>query len=182
MKLMLKNVRLSFPKLWNPEQYNGKGAFNYSASFLIEKDSANYKAVMAHALEALNAKFPGKGAALLKSIQGNNNRCCIVDGDTTDYAGHAGHISVRAKSKTRPLVIDANRAPLAEADGKPYAGCYVNAQVEFFGYDTEGSKGLSAGLVAVQFAKDGDSFGGGSVGNVDDFDDVSSGSDAEDFV
>ncbi len=182
MKIKLSNVRLSFPTLWEPEQYNGKGKYFYSASFLLEKGSENYKKVMAEAVVALNAKFPGKGEALFKSIQGNNNRCCIVDGDATEYAGHAGHIAVRAKTKTRPLIIDANKTPLAEGDGKPYAGCYVNAQIEFFGYDSEGSKGLSAGLVAIQFAKDGDSFGGGSVGNADDFDDVSTGADSEDFV
>ena len=182
MKIMLKNVRLSFPTLWTAEQYNGKGAFNFSASFLIPKDSPQVKMLEAAAIEALNAKFPGKGAALRKAIAGNNNRCCIVDGDSTEYAGHADHIAVRAKTKTRPLIIDSNKAPLTEQDGKPYAGCYVNAQIEFFGYDSEGSKGLSAGLVAIQFAKDGDSFGGGSVGNVDDFDDVAEGGDAEDFV
>jgi hypothetical protein len=111
----------------------------FSAAFLIPKGSALHKQAEAAAVAALEAKFPGKGVAIRKSIEGNANKCCIQDGDATDYDGYEGHIAVRAKNKTRPTVLHADAVtPAVEADGIPYAGCYVNASIEFFGYDNTG--------------------------------------------
>ena len=88
-------------------------------------------------------------------------------------------VAVSAKSKTRPLVIDTDKTPLAEEDGKPYVGCYVNAIIEFFGYDNSG-KGVSATLKGVQFVRDGDAFSAVAPASEDDFDDLSDGADDND--
>lgn len=58
-------------------------------------------------------------------------------------------------------------------EGAPYSGCYVNLKVEFWGQKKDGEVGnsnrLNATILAVQFARDGDSFGGGGTRvNVDD--------------
>jgi hypothetical protein len=45
----------------------------------------------------------------------------------------------------------------------PYAGCYANVALEFFGYDSNGSKGVSAKLLAVQFLRHGEQLRGSSV-------------------
>jgi hypothetical protein len=88
-------------------------------------------------------------------------------------------LAISAKSTIRPLVIDRDRSPLAEEDGKPYAGCYVNASVEFFAYENSGN-GISAQLAGVQFVRDGDAFGGGRAADPDEFDDLGEGADTED--
>jgi len=63
--------------------------------------------------------------------------------------------------------------PLVKEDGKPYAGCYVNANIELYAYShPKGGKGVSASLRAVQFLKDGESFGAGPVNAEDEFEAV----------
>jgi hypothetical protein len=179
MKIMLKNVRLSFPALFKAEAFKPGDEPRFKATLLIPEGSAQAKQVEAAAIAALEEKFPKKGATIYKQVFGNNNKCNISDGNLAEYDGYAGMIAVSAKSKTRPLVIDADKTPLAESDGKPYAGCYVNAQIEFFGYDNSG-KGVSATLKGVQFVRDGDAFSGSAPASDDDFDDLSSGADEDD--
>lgn len=176
MKIKLNNVRLSFPALFKAEAFKPGDDPRYKATFLVPAGSALAKEVEAAAIAALEEKFPKKGAAIYKQVYGNNNKCNVSDGDNAEYDGYAGMIAVSAKSKTRPLVIDTDKTPLAEDDGKPYAGCYVNAIIEFFGYDNSG-KGVSATLKGVQFVRDGDAFSGSAPASEDDFDDLSNGAD-----
>ena len=179
MKIKLNNVRLSFPALFKAEAFKPGDDPRYKATFLIPEGSALAKEVEKAAVAALEEKFPKKGATIYKQIFGNNNKCNISDGNLAEYDGYAGMIAVSAKSKTRPLVIDTDKTPLAEDDGKPYAGCYVNAIIEFFGYDNSG-KGVSATLKGVQFVRDGDAFSGSAPASEDDFDDLSDGADDND--
>lgn len=179
MKIKLNNVRLSFPALFKAEAFKPGDDPRFKATFLIPEGSALAKEVEKAAIAALEEKFPKKGATIYKQIFGNNNKCNISDGNLAEYDGYAGMIAVSAKSKTRPLVIDTDKTPLAEDDGKPYAGCYVNAIIEFFGYDNSG-KGVSATLKGVQFVRDGDAFSGSAPASEDDFDDLSNGADDND--
>lgn len=171
MKIKLSNVRLSFPALFTPEAFKPGDEKKFKAVFLIPKNDPQVAAVEAAALAALNTKFPGKGVAIRRQIEGNRNKCCIQDGDTSEYDGYEDCIAVSAKSPVRPLVIDRDKSPLVEEDGRPYAGCYVNASIEFFGYNNSGN-GLSAQLRGVQFFRDGDAFAGGRPADPDEFDDL----------
>lgn len=203
MKLKLSNVRLSFPALFKAEAFKPGDQPKFKATFLIPKNNPLIKEIERAALAALDVKFPGKGELVRKQIAGNNNKCCIQDGDLTEYDGYKGHFSVAAKSSIRPLVIAGeavypkDRIPgvdytepnaagvcfriLNEADGKPYAGCYVNALIEFFGYDQQG-KGISASLRGVQFVRDGEAFAGGGAASADEFDDLGAGAEADALV
>ena len=69
-----------------------------------------------------------------------------------------------------------------EPSGRPYAGCYVNAVLEFWAQDNKFGKRVNATLMGVQFFRDGDAFSGGGAASDDDFDDVTSGADAGGFV
>jgi hypothetical protein len=185
MKVKLANVRLSFPDLFKAVQYQGEGPFNYRAQFLVEPGSANHKAIEAAIKEVAKAKWAAKADAILKSIAGNSQKYCYIDGDTKEYDGYAGMMALsttRQQEKGRPLIIDQQKNPLTEADGKPYAGCYVNASVEFWAQDNSFGKAIRCTLLGVQFAKDGDAFGGGAAPSADDFDSIEAGADAEDFV
>lgn len=172
MKVTLKNVRLSFPDLFTPKSFEG-GEPKYRASFLIPKDDAQLKAIEAAILQVARVKWPapGKAEAVLKSIRGNPNKFCFQDGDTKDYDGYEGMMYVAANNKSRPLVIDRDKSPLSAADGKPYAGCFVNASIEFFAYDKP-ANGISCSLKGVQFVRDGDAFGGGAPARPEEFDDL----------
>lgn len=171
-KVVLKNVRLSFPDLFNPKSFQDGDEPKYRASFLIPKeDEKQLAAIEAAVKETAEAKWGKKAESVLKSIRGNANKFCFRDGEEKDYDGYAGNMALSANNKARPLVIDRDKTPLTAADGKPYAGCYVNATLEVFAYDKP-ANGISCSLKGVQFVKDGDAFGGGAPASPDEFEDL----------
>ena len=182
MKVTLKNVRLSFPNIFDAVEHEGK--VQYGAQFLIEPDSANAKAIEKAMTDVAKEKWADKGAAILKIARstGSNKECCYWKGETKAYDGYDGMMVLTAKRNEdagRPLVIDQGKNPLAASDGKPYAGCFVNASVDLWPQDNKHGKTVRATLMGVQFAKDGDAFGAGTqVADVDEFDDLS----ADDLV
>ena len=184
-RMMLNSVRLSFPGLFEATAFKPGDEAKFKATLLVEKGSAQAKAVEAKILAVLKEKYPAKAANILASIRSNPNKCCWQDGEGADgspkYDGYEGMMALTAKNKARPTVLGADRTPLAKEDGKPYAGCYVNASVEFFAYDSSGI-GISASLRGVQFVKDGDAFTGGRPADSDEFADVSEGAGADDIA
>lgn len=183
-RIMLKGVRLSFPALFKPEEFKPGDEPKYKGTFLVEKGSPQAAAVDKAILAVLTEKFPkpGEAAKKLAAIRNNPNKFCWQDGDGK-YDGWDGMMAVSAKAKVsaRPTVINADRTPLVESDGKPYPGCYVNASLDFFVYDSSGI-GVSAQLRGVQFARDGDAFSAGRPADSDEFEEVSEGATADDFA
>lgn len=171
MKITIRNARLSFPDLFQARAYEDGGQAKYKATFLVPKGSAQAKEIEEAINRAATDKWGAKAEAILKSIRGNPNRYCYQDGETKTYDGYDGMMYISASNKVRPTVIDRDRTPLTEGDGRPYAGCYVNAIIEIFTYENPG-KGISASLSGVQFVKDGEAFSGGRPAKADDFEDL----------
>lgn len=185
-KVKLSDVRIAFcGSMWEgaAEQFQGKGVARHSATFLIEKGSANDKAIRAALLEAGKEKWPKPGVAekQMEALKGNSNKFCYQDGDLKEYDGFADMMYIgahRKESDGPPLIINRNKAPIKQSDGIIYGGCYVNATVDVYAQDGEYS-GFRCGLLAIQFNKAGDSFGGAGKGKADDFEDLGEGSDAD---
>jgi hypothetical protein len=166
----LRNVRLSFPALFEARAMDG-GTPNYSAAFLLNKktDAAQIKALT----DAINEhlKLKNKGGKL------PSNKVCLRDGSEKEFDGYGDAVMyVSASNARRPLVVDLQGNPLVAEDGKPYAGCYVNANIDVWWQDNKYGKRVNASLRSVQFVKDGESFGAGPLDATKEFDDV----DAED--
>lgn len=181
--VMLRNVRLSFPDLFEAKQYEGKGDFSYGAAFLVEPGSANDKAIRAAIEKAAKAKWGEKTAAIMKTIEGQSQKYCYVDGDTKAYDGYAGKWALstkRPQDAGRPKVIDKDLRELTVEEGRPYGGCYVNAKVQFWAQDNQWGKGIRCTLIAVQFVADGESFGGAPQATTEGFESVET--DADDLV
>jgi len=186
MKLVIKNVRLAFPDLFEAVQFQGKGPFNYGATFLVPYNDPQ-KATIDTAIKSVATEKWGKKAdGYLEEILQDKKGCCWIDGKRRpDYDGYEGHFSLASKRKQEkgaPLVLDTNKSPLTAKSGKPYAGCYVNASVEIYAQDSSDGRGIRCALLGVQFVRDGDSFGGGAAPSADDFDELSAGADAEELV
>jgi hypothetical protein len=185
MKLFITGARLSFPDLFDATQYQGQGPFNYRCQLLIPAGDPQ-RAKIDAALEAVaKEKWAAKTGPILEAIKGNVQKCCWIDGAKRAYDGYEGNWALsttREQSKGRPLVFDQQKQPLVAADGKPYAGCYVNASVEFWAQDNNYGKGLRCTLLGVQFVRDGDAFGGGSPADPDDFQALADGATAEDLA
>lgn len=171
-RIMLKEARLAFNDLFKARAFDASSEPKFSGTFLIPKDSPQWPAIEAAINAAAEAKFGEKKAAgVVKGIRGNPNRFCVVDGDTKDYDGYAGHWAIKASNKVQPTLLTRDRTPIESDNGVIYSGCYVNASIEFFGYDNK-SQGISASIRGVQFVKDGDAFSGGRPADADEFDEL----------
>lgn len=178
MKLKLKNVRLAFPVLFEAKTVNGEGKPAFSASFLIDPADPQVKAINAGIEQVAKDKWGAKADAILKQMRAQD-KVALHDGDLkANYDGFPGNLYVSARSAVRPGVYDADKSPLVESDGKPYAGCYVNAVVELWAQDNNYGKRINASLSGVQFFRDGDAFAGGGAADADEFDDLTEGADA----
>lgn len=172
MKLQLQNVRLAFPVLWEAKTVNGEGEPAFSASFLLPPDHPGVKAINEAIEKVGKDKWGGKWDAVKKELEAKD-KLPIHDGDAkSDYAGFEGMLYVNARNKTRPLVIDRDKSPLVQSDGRPYAGCYVNASLELWPQANDYGKRINASLRGVQFLKDGEAFAGGGSASEDEFDDL----------
>lgn len=182
MEVKLKNVRLSFPNLWHAKEFKtGDGKPRFDASFLCEPGSENDKAIRAAIAAEAKEAYGAKWESILRGMQGNANRYAYQDGDTKPYAGYEGMWVLACHAKARPLIIDRDKSPLSEEDGRPYAGCYVNAKVDIYAQKGE-NQGIRASFSGIQFVNEGEAFTGGKPASTDDFDDLGEGSDVDDLT
>ena len=133
-RLMLKNVRLGFPNLFTPTTVGGEGEPRYSAMLILPPDHPQMAEIKAKMLAVAKDKWKDKGQAVYTQLE-KTDKLALHDGDTkAQYDGVAGNffISAAAQQSARPTVIDANKSPLTERDGKPYAGCYVNVSIDLW--------------------------------------------------
>ncbi len=183
MKINLPDVRLAFAKgIWKPTNIQGGeggegSAFN--CQFIINpKHVKLVKALDQAVIDVATEKWKDKAEAVLKTLEKGGkiawqkeDYCNKKTGEP--YPGFEDMFHIGARSQVAPLIIDTNKAPLTEKQGKPYAGCYVNAQIELWAQDNQFGRRINAGLKGIQFLRDGDAFGGGAPASADDFDDLS---------
>jgi hypothetical protein len=182
MKIKLQNVRLAFPQLFEAKTVNGEGEPAFSATFLMAADHPAVADLRAAFEKVGKEKWGAKWPTVKKEIE-TKDRLALHDGDTkADYAGFEGNLFVSTRNKTRPLVIDRDKSPLTQADGRPYAGSYVHASIELWCQDNAYGKRINASLRGVQFYKDGDAFAGGGSASEDEFDDIEDGAMVDDLV
>ena len=98
-------------------------------------------------------KHPTTGASLL--------RMPFRDGAEKDYEGYGPGITFcSASSVMKPGVVDHMCQPIL-VPSDFYSGCYGAAEINFFAYNSNGSKGISAGLNNVIKLEDGKKLSGG---------------------
>lgn len=163
-RIILKNVRLSFPSLFRREVFSGKEG-KFAATFLIPKTDKKLKREIDKAITA---------ALTEAKIKVPSDKYCIRDGDDRDYNGYADHWAIKASNRTRPQLLNRDKSQLIEEDGILYSGCYVNAIIDIWIQNNkEGGKRVNANLYGVQFLRDGDPFATGNIDVTDEFDDCS---------
>lgn len=185
-RVVLRNVRMSFPHLTKPSQVKGEGKPAFSAAFILEKDSPEYEANVA-ALEAAmkyaaKEKWAAKAEVFYKEME-KNNRLALRDGDTKmSIEGYAGNMFLNARSaaSSPPTLVRRDRSVIsrqvvdgsAESDIELYGGCYVNVILNIWAQDNDYGKRINASLAGVQFYAQGVPFVGSPVANTDDFDEL----------
>ena len=162
MKITEKKViipcRFSFLHCWEPDSVEGSEP-KYGVSAIIPKtDTTTVNAIKA-AIEVAKkesvSKWGGKVPPNLKTP--------LRDGDTDrpEDEAYAGSYFLNANSRQAPQVVDIRVQPILDQN-EVYSGCYGKISVTFYGYNTNGNRGIAAGLGNIQKLKDGESLGGRS--------------------
>lgn len=159
------NTRLSYFHGWEPVSVNG-GAEKYSVSVLIPKNdketinaiNAAIDAAIEEGISKFGGKKPNKAAIKLP----------LRDGDTErDDEAYKGHFFINANSNTPPQIVDRSVKPILDR-GEVYSGCFARVSLNFFAFNSNGSKGVACGLGNIQKVRDGELLGGKSKAE-DDF-------------
>lgn len=166
-KVITGKVRFSYANVFEPKSVNG-GTPKYSVSLIIPKSDKKTLKKIKDALETAKKegvhKWGGKVPASLKIP--------LRDGDTDrdDDEAYADSYFINANSTTRPGIVDADLTPIVD-QSEFYSGCYGRASINFFAYNTNGNKGIGAGLQNLQKLEDGEPLGG-RIRAEDDFGDL----------
>lgn len=148
--------RFSYLHCWEPDSVNG-GDPKYSVSAIIPKSDIKtinaIKAAIEQAKKDSVSKWGGKVPANLKLP--------LRDGDIDrpDDEAYAGCYFFNANSRQAPQVVDSKVQPILD-QSEVYSGCYGKISVTFYGYNSNGNRGIAAGLGNIQKLKDGESLGG----------------------
>ena len=148
--------RFSYLHCWEPDSVNG-GDPKYSVSAIIPKSDTKtinaIKAAIEQAKKDSVSKWGGKVPANLKLP--------LRDGDIDrpDDEAYAGCYFFNANSRQAPKVVDSKVQPILD-QSEVYSGCYGKISVTFYGYNSNGNRGIAAGLGNIQKLKDGESLGG----------------------
>lgn len=177
--IMLVDVRLAFPEFWVAKKVNEQGKAAFSATFLFPPDHPNVERIKAGIAKTAQQKWGEKAGAILQALVAADKVCLHNGNSKSNLEGYAGMLFVSARGPMRPLVIDVDKSVLTEADGKPYSGCYVNAQIALWAQQNNYGKRINAQLRGVQFLRDGDAFSGGGVSDPDEFETVVADADGD---
>lgn len=173
--LIVHNCRLAFPDVYVAKQFEGTGPYTYKATLLVEPMSSDAKNIQDEIHRVAHAKWGVKSEGILKTLVGQSQKYCFIDGNTKAYAGFANMMALSASRRQDagpPKVVNQQKQDLTAESGKPYSGCLVHAKVSLWAQDNQFGKGIRCTLLGLQFAGDGDAFSGGGSANGDGFEEI----------
>jgi hypothetical protein len=150
--ILVKNVRLSYPHLFQKWGKNEGDKKKYSATFLMDKKThaADIKALGSHVAALMTEYFKGRIPS---------DKLFIKDGDGENGKPETkGYFTLKASEDRAPDVINRDKSRINEDDDIVYAGCYVNVLLRPWKQQNNFGKRVNANLLAVQFVKDGERF------------------------
>lgn len=171
-KVITGKVRLSYANLVQPKLFEGQDKAKYSTVLLIPKKD---KKTLAKIKLAIKTAYTEAKDSKLKGVRFEKLKTTLRDGDNDDSIDletnpeYAGHYFMNVSSTTKPGIVDMNLDPILDST-EIYSGMYARASINFFAFNTQGNKGVSAGLNNIQKLADGDPLGGRARAE-DDFDD-----------
>lgn len=175
-------ARLMFQPPWEATSING-GPLKHRARLAIDPETTwgkeSLKLIRDTRKAVAKEKWKNKAEGILETIRGDKNKESWFESDYRNAEGDVqegfeGLYHLSALSDAMPLMLDADRTEISKRDRRMYSGCYVVAKVDIYAQDNEHGKGMRAGLMGLQFWKDGDAFGSsGKIAKVEDFEDLS---------
>ena len=161
-KVLIGEVRFSYVHVFKPEAVDGGSDAKYSVSLIIPKSNTELVEKIKNGIKiafesGVAAKWGGK-----KPAPGTwKNPLRDGDVERPDDEAYAGAFFINATSRKQPGIVKAPKpfTPITNED-EFYSGCLGFASVNFFAFNTNGNKGVAAGLNNVLKTKDGDYLGG----------------------
>lgn len=180
--IFLGNVRLSFPKIAEPQvtvnKVTGEKRVSYNAVFLMQPDDPQFQQIMKRFTELATNHANEHASAVMQMIQNDRKSRCFFRGEEAvnkltyqPWDGYAGMVAVTAGSKTMPQIIQPDGNPVDPANTMAcmqlarrfYGGCRVNVALKPWWQKPNAEKqyghGFRCDLVAIQFASDDTAFG-----------------------
>lgn len=140
---------VSYPNLFKAKRNNLNGKEEYSVDVLIDKN-VDLKSINAGINAAIEKKFGNDPKKHPKNI-----KTPLKDGDekgTPEYEGKF-YITCKANAAEAKLILcDKSLQPL-QHPSDIQGGDFVNVNVNFYAYDANGNRGVSAGLQGVQLVR-----------------------------
>lgn len=178
----LKNVRLSFPHLFEAKSYQDKGEnFKYSADLLLPKsDTKQVEKVKGFLQPVIKQVMKLKAKDMKKNGETSIRPSYIMfqDGDLDENEIYHGHWIIKAKRAEKmgkPDTVDplGNKLDDTPANRRLFqGGNYVDANINFWHAVSSKEPYISVSLNVVRFRKEGEPFGGGTVDVKTAFDDL----------
>lgn len=162
-------VRFSYCSLFEPRAAVAGGQETYSVTLLIDKGDKFTLDKIKAAIEEAKQNYLQKNSG--KKLP-TGLKTTLHDGDGERPNGGdfgpecAGCYVITVSSKNKPVLVDKNKMPITDPQDL-YSGCYGRAIINFFVYDTNGNKGISAGLNGIMKLHDGEPLSGGVVTDAD---------------
>lgn len=162
-KCLTGEVRLSYAHLDQPYSGNNGGEPKYSAALLIPKEDTTTEADIRAAIKAayeqgVKDKWKGMRPQMRYPV--------IYDGDGVRMNGTPfgeeckGHWVVTASSKQKPQCVHISNVHAELLPTDVYSGMYARVTINFFPYDSNGSRGVGCGLGNVCKTRDGEPLSG----------------------
>lgn len=163
-KVLTGEVRLSYANLTAPRAPQQGGEPKYSVTLLIPKTDA---ATIADINASIKAAYDD-GVSKKWGGAHPTPKQIVHDGDGLRPSGLPfgdeckGHLVLTASTKNKPQVVGIDNLDCELAPSDIYSGMYARVTINFFAYDTAGSKGVGCGLGNVLKTRDGEALAGGA--------------------
>lgn len=164
-KVLTNEVRLSYCNLIQPRApMNGQGEPKYSVTLLIPKKDYATKADIDAAIEAAARESVGKIWGGVRPQFAS----VVWDGDGVRKNGMPfgpeckGHWVLTASTKQKPQVVGADNINVELAPQDIYSGMYARVTLRFYGFNSNGNRGVGCGLGNVMKTRDGEALAGGA--------------------
>lgn len=163
-KVLTGEVRLSYANLTTPRAPQQGGEPKYSVTLLIPKTDA---ATIANINASIKAAYDD-GVSKKWGGAHPTRKQIVHDGDGLRPSGLPfgdeckGHWVLTASTKNKPQVVGIDNLDCELAPSDIYSGMFARVTINFFAYDTAGSKGVGCGLGNVLKTRDGEALAGGA--------------------
>lgn len=157
-RIVLKNVRLSYPHLFRPESFEGQDP-KYGCVLIIRKDDPQIAKLKELIFKAGQEKWGNK---IQTGKWPGNLHWPLKNGDDKADTNpeYEGCYFISPTSKQPVVLLDRAKRKLLEEDDKLYPGAYVNASLAVAAFDANMKKGVSIYLNGIQFFADGERLAG----------------------